>query len=278
MKKIKNSAFVRFFTQFPRLMLAEVMFSVPAMLCFAILGFIGYITGYNNIIVWLLGLIPTFPLYAGLVMSVRKIAVDKQSINVFSVFWDTVRSNLKMFFIHGVAAYLIVTLSVFAILYYSAMAQVESVYSAVLMIYVFMTVVLAGMMLYVPVMSVTYELRIRDIYKNSFMLVFGKILRTLIALVSVGAFALGGFMLLMFTSGIWLALSGVLLFLTFPLLYTYISISIISKGLQDAVGSFTEPQKPEKPQLTEEELIKQQTALSNTDSDYVFVNGRMVKK
>ena len=67
-------------------------------------------------------------------------------------------------------------------------------FGGVLTLYIVFTVLLLMMLHYVPIMSVTYDLKIKDVYKNSFLLVFGKIVRNIIALISVAipAFAGGG--------------------------------------------------------------------------------------
>ena len=51
-----------------------------------------------------------------------------------------------------------------------------------LMIYVLFSCVLFIALFYLPLMSVTYHLRLRDLYKNAIMLVFGTILRNIAAL------------------------------------------------------------------------------------------------
>ena len=91
MKSFKNSAFARFFTNFPKIMFANLLYTIPSTICFAIFGLIGYLTGFQNVIVWFLGIIPAYPLYAGLVMVIRKIAVEKEDINVLDTFKTSVK-------------------------------------------------------------------------------------------------------------------------------------------------------------------------------------------
>ena len=108
MKSFKNSAFARFFTNFPKIMFANLLYTIPSTICFAIFGLIGYLTGFQNVIVWFLGIIPAYPLYAGLVMVIRKIAIEKEDINVLDTFKTSVRGNWKTFLINGIITYLIV--------------------------------------------------------------------------------------------------------------------------------------------------------------------------
>lgn len=277
MKKFSQSAFARFFTGFPKLLFAGLLFAVPLAAFTGLFVLISYLTGFNNIIVWGLGIIPSFPFYAGLVMYIRKHAIEKKNVPVFSTFMSAVKSNFKLFLLHGVALYAIVACSLFAILYYYTLSQGDPVFGAVLTLYMIFSTLMVILMFYVPIMTVTYELRIRDIYKNSFLLIFGLILRNLLALV-MSAVAVALFVLAVtFAEGVvfWIAvaISTVLC----PMIVTYIVISVIAKGLQENVGKFTPDEHHYSP--TQEELEQERLALEKADStdDYVFVNGRMVK-
>lgn len=275
MKSFRNSAFARFFTKFPKLITANLLFSVPLAVFTVIAVLIGWATGFNNIIIWCLGIIPVFPLYSGLVMVVRKYAVEKKDVPVFDTFKNAVKENWKAFLLHGFFVYMLIVCTVFALLYYYSLAKTDMTFGGVLTLYIVFTVLLLMMLHYVPIMSVTYDLKIKDIYKNSFLLVFGKIVRNIIALISVAIPAFAVFVGVMFTDGVWFYITGVLAILIIPLLYSYISISIIAKGLQDTVGSFTvDPKKPQ-PVVIEE---YEKEVANKYESDYVFINGKMVKR
>lgn len=279
MKSFKNSAFARFFTNFPKIMFANLLYTIPSTICFAIFGLIGYLTGFQNVIVWFLGIIPAYPLYAGLVMVIRKIAVEKENINVLDTFKTSVKDNWKTFLINGIITYLIVTLSVFAILYYYSMASVSAVYSALLTLYLFFSAMLMATMFYVPMMNITYDIKLLQVYKNSFILVFGKILRSVLTLLAVAVPTAVAFFAIMLTSNVWLLISGILVSLIYPLFYTYIVVSIISKPLQEAVGSFTKKDDRYVVLPKERDIEKEKKLMDeNKDSEYVFVNGRMIKK
>ena len=277
MKSFSQSAFVRFFTRFHKIFLAALLFAIPLAFFTGLFAMIAYFTSLNNIIIWGLGIIPSFPFYAGLVMVIRKYAIEKVDCNVVKVFFDSVKENLKKFLVHGVATYAVVSCSVFALMYYGVMAQTDMVYGSIFTLYIMFSVMLVAMMFYVPIMTVTYELRLRDIYKNSFLLIFGKILRTLGSLVFVAVVTVATLLAVTFSEGIMFAVAVALVAVLYPLVATYIIISVISKGLQDTVGSFTDISQPTI--SDEDEKLLEQQALENASStdDYVFVNGKMVK-
>lgn len=277
MKKINQSAFVRFFNRFPKLLLAGLMYSVPLAIFTAIFVLISYITGFNNVIVWGLGIIPSTPFLAGLVMVVRKYAIEKLDVPVISTFFTAVKENLTRFILHGVVIYAILSCSFFAILYYYTLSADDPVFGSVLTIYLLFTALLIVMMFYVPIMTVTYELRLWDIYKNSFLLIFGKILRNLVAFAAVAIVTGAAFLALIFSEGIMFYITAGIVTALYPLIICYIVNSIIAKGLQETVGYFAGVNSEK--ELTANDLEHEKEVLANADntSDYVFINGRMVK-
>ena len=147
MKK-KGTAFKNFFRYFPKLLAAGLMFSVPLAAFTGLFILIGYLTGFNNIIVWGLSIIPSAPLLAGLVMFVRKIAVENEDAELFPTFIKSVKENLGYFLIHGVAIYLITACTFFSVLYYGSMAGENITYGSILSIYLVFTAILVPAMFY----------------------------------------------------------------------------------------------------------------------------------
>ena len=277
MKKLKSSSPVLFFTKFPKLFLGGILFSIPFAIFSGLFLLIGYLTGFNNIIVGGLGIIPSAMFYSGLVMVIRKISVEKKDINVIETFFTAVKENYKKSLINGVIAYAITACSFFAILYYSSLADKNVVFGAVLMLYIIFTVCMAIMMFYVPLLTITYELKIKDIYKNSLLLIVGKILRNIITLFLVALVSAVAFLCIIFAEGIFLYLVIGLIILLYPVVSAYIINSVIANGVQESVGYFTGDNVNY--YLTEEEQEKQDKAVENADSnsDYIFVNGKMIK-
>ncbi len=275
MNQKKQNAFTVFFTKFPQLMLAGAIFSAffAAFMSLSILA--GKLTGFDNILVWGLGLIPSALFLPGLVMVIRKYAIEKSFVPVVPTFFKAVRDNLKDFIFHGFVIYIIFASSFFAILYYYSMAQSDIVFAYVLVIYVLFTAIMILMLFYLPLMAVTYELRWRNLYKNSLLMIFGKVLTNILAFVIVGVLVAAGIFLLVFTDGAGRILSIIFLTAFMPLIISYIVISMISKGMQENVGSFVNVLAAPKNELSDEE--KQTVSKANTEDDYIFINGKMIK-
>ncbi len=270
-----ESAFIRFFSFFPKLIAAQLMFAVPLAVFTAVFVLIGHLSGFNNIILWSLGIIPAMPAMAGLTAVVRKIAVEKNDPDIKTVFFTAVKDNFKAFLVYGLFVYIVLGCTFFSVLYYGSLAAVQGTYLSMLFVYLLFTALLTVMMFYIPLMTITYELRLRDVYKNAMLLIFGKFLRNLAALGLVILLSAISYVAIVFSAGFWfwIALSLVVLF--YPLLFCYISVSIISKPLQAAVGDFVNVTKEEDDSADDEAISE---ALSHSgDSDYVFVNGKMIK-
>lgn len=277
MKKFTQSSFIRFFTKFPHLFFAGLLFSIPFAFFTGLFTMIGMLTGFNNIIVWGLGIIPCAPFFSGLVMIIRKYSSEKLDVKIMPFFFSCVKENLKKSLINGVAFYAITACSFFAILYYGSLAKTDIVYGSVLTLYVIFTLLLLAMMFYVPMLTITYELKLRDIYKNSFLLVFGKILRNLIAMIFLLALSAFAFLAILFSEGIMFVVSVGMTTIFYPMTAAYIVNSIIAKGVQETVGYFTGSNVQYS--VSENEFDTWNKAYENADetSDYIYVDGKMIK-
>ena len=281
MNSFSNSAFVRLFTRFPKLLLAQLINAGFFSVFTALFVLIGYLTGFNNIIVWCLGIIPAMPFFAGLVMVVRKTGIEKKDVPVVKTYFSAVKENFKAFLLHGVVTYAIIACSIFAFIYYFSLLNESLIYGSMLTVYVLFSLILTSMMFYVPIMSVTYELRLRDIYKNSFILVFGNILRNIFAMLLFIAVSLVFILWIAAAEGAMLVAAIVAAVILYPLISVYGVNAIIAKGLQENVGSFTGGPAEVSDEFEEKvEKILEQQAIEKADSssDYVFVNGKMIKR
>ena len=72
-----------------------------------------------------------------------------------------------------------------------------------------------------------------------------------------------------YAEGVWKIIVAVIVAAVYPMLITYIEIAMVSKGLIESVGDFVNPIK--------EEVVDTPIVTENTEDDYIFVNGRMVK-
>ena len=275
MKRNDPSALRVFFQKFPRLLLAGAMYSAALAAFTALAVLAARLSGFYNIIVAGLGIIPSSVFLPGLVMVLRKYAVEKQFVSVPKTFWEAVRENGKAFLLHGVVIYLVTACAAFAFLYYGLGALVNTSYAMVFSLYMLFTCVLVIAMSYLVLMSVTYELRLRDLYKNALLMVFAALPRNLLALLYIFVIGAGVVSALLFTAG---ALRRVIIgfcVLLCPLVTGYGVTAIISKSMRENVGEFVGVADGEPKEASREEPTAPESLES--DSDYVFVNGKMIK-
>ena len=72
-----------------------------------------------------------------------------------------------------------------------------------------------------------------------------------------------------YAEGVWKIIVAVIVAAVYPMLITYIEVAMVSKGLIESVGDFVNPIK--------EEVDDTPIVTDNTEDDYIFVNGRMIK-
>ena len=96
-----------------------------------------------------------------------------------------------------------------------------------------------------------------------------KWLRRALALVMIVAAVAIAVLAVVYAEGVWKIIVAVIVAAVYPMLITYIEIAMVSKGLIDSVGDFVNPIK--------EEVVDTPIVTENTEDDYIFVNGRMVK-
>ena len=275
MKGFKNTSFALFFRKFPRLFAAGLIFSAFAALFMSLSVFAGIATGFSNSIIYCIGLIPACLFLPGLVTVVRKYLVEKSFVPVVSTFFTAVKENYRQFILHGFVIYFVVSCSAFAMIYYSMGAKMNYAYNVVLIAYALVALVLITAVFYLPLITVTYELRLRDIYKNSFMLVLGALPRNLAALAYAAALSFSALFLYRSAGGAARYTALGFIAALYPLLLCCGVIPLISKGMTDNLGEIKSSDPKPKPVITEEE--KETVINMNSNGDYVFVNGKMIK-
>jgi len=224
-------------------------------------------------------LILVYPFVAGLAFVARNFVREEHAF-IFSDFFEHTKKNFKFFFLNGILLYIIyVVLSISFEFYYYMM------FSNFLLIVPFVFTVLAAYMViaaqfYIPVMAVTFDLKFSSIYKNSFIFALVALPRNLlivllIVLLFVYAVILTPLMLLL----LFLLIAFYLLFGFAFSMYTvnFIVYPVIDKFLIRGETEIVSKKKEEAPtlqKLTEEEF----NAISEIKSEYVFVNGKLIKR
>ncbi len=297
----------KFFSQligsFPKLFLANVLFCLPLAVFFALFYAISLIPGLTPaavMLIRLLTVIPVFPFYAG-VTQVAAHIIREENIPVVSDFFAAVKDNFFRFLVHGTVMYAVGVLSYFSISFYVHMLSGNSALFAPLIISVIVAVFILFTFFYIPSMTVTFDISMKNIYKNSFLMSFGEFKKNLLA-------AFGLFLLFIFSASFLVACMGnriaiiivtVLLVMFFlPSVTAYIINAAVYQRMYDMVVDNTEQLKSVENRITEarqQAAVKQFDAEAvknelseklrefdideNADGDeYIFFEGRMMKR
>ena len=289
--------FTNFFHNIPKLMLVNLLFAIPFAIFFGIFYLIQtYLL--KSIFVLFLTVIPLFPFYAGVTQVTAHMARGEKNVDVFHNFIAGVKDNFLRFLVHGIVLFAAIMFSYISItLYLTLAASASGFFYVLLVISVIITVIFLFTFYYLPPMTVTFELSMKNIYKNSMLMTFGELKRNLIA--TFGLFVLALICATaIFCCGDGIALvvvTAILALAVVPSVMSYIiNCSVYGNMYSMIVGSKKKAEEIDrklanrrKGQLFDDEEEKNVILddFSNLDIDeskdgneYIFYNGKMVKR
>jgi uncharacterized membrane protein YesL len=281
-----------YFRNLHKIIFANLLFALP----FALVGGGIYLLTKNfgfviSLILTMLTVVICYPLQAGVSKVTRDIAQEKK-VNVFTNFVDAVVNNYKQFLVHSIVLYFILTIGIFSFTFYTRMARAIGGSMVVLLVAMILIAVwILFMFFYIPLMTVTFDLSVKDIYKNSALMAIGELKTnfvTLFALIILTAICSTPVILSGSSAVLIIAFSVVMLGLIYPASYTYVSgyfirnnMMLMLTGRGDEVHSTksAEERLRKLRQENEDELkgLDIEKVLKSNE-EYIFHNGKMMKK
>lgn len=279
--------FKRLKANLSKLIITNIFFAVPVFLygtaiflvCFFVL---------KEINIFLVGtiIIVASPLYAGVCRITKDLALDiYKSKNIFSLFIKTCKENILSFFLIGIVSYIFFILQWYAFHLYIDMTSVSAVFYFPLILSIIMCTVYLFLFFYIPTMIVTVNLKLKYIIKNGFMLVMLGIKRNFFL---IGCFiflfcliaALTIFLYYPILSFIFLILVGLLIIFSLSsFLINFVSyVNIYSYIVQPFENKVKEEKRKVKEEAKKSLSNNENPDNLNTPDEYVFYNGRMIKK
>ena len=171
-------------------------------------------------LLWMIPILLISPFVAGLAFVTRNYVREEHAF-LFSDFMDAVKGNWKAFFVNGAvccALYLILSVS---IRFYFGALSGGAMYYVALCLCVTVAFLLVSAEYYVPVMVVTFDLKLLQIYKNALIFAVVGLWRNILLTVILAALFLGLFLAQM------TALSLILgLVFVFVLLFSFVMFLI----------------------------------------------------
>lgn len=289
------------FSNLGRLILVNLIFAVPFLFSVAISWALYKLVLPIFIVVMPLSLVLASPFYAGVVQLARDYSQNLKPDRIFKTFFKAVKSNGLRFLLIGILFYAAILGCFFGIRVYSVMAaQISGFFYVLLFFMILIAVFFWFFFLAVPLMSVSFELKTKDAFKNSALMTFGEFKKNFFATIGVLAYLavvlfpiisilyMSSFLSVAVVKTILIAYTAVSLGVLIPAPcamiishYLYPNMKAVIAG--EGVPSFdVHPRKTNVSDVKTEEItpspedIRQ---LEKGDGDeYIFYQGKMIKR
>lgn len=299
--------FSNLFFNFGKIVFANLLFAVPLAVLVTAFYFLDSALNLNGYFILLLSIIPLFPFFAGVTLVTTRLARGYEDLNVFETFVEGVKNNWKRFLFHGVIAYFAVIFSYFSIKLYSTLISQPNVSSGFLVllyicliISIIIAVAFMFIFFYVPSMTVTFNLSLKNIYKNSALMSFGEFKNNIIATFGLFIIALFCATVLLFVGNANSSLAiiiatAVLAIFIVPALASYVINAAVFSGMYNLMtekekrtkriekkmdnrrkGQFIDEDEEEN--NIAEEFLDLDVEENKDGDEYIFYNGKMVKR
>lgn len=281
-----------YFRKFYKIIFTNLLFAVPTVAVGVILYFLTKPLGQiPSLAISMLTVVICYPLYAGVTLVTRNLGRG-EDVKVPESFFGGIADNYKKFLVHSIILYFILTIGIFSFTFYSRMAVALGGIMYVLLI----TMILIALWLmftfyYVPLMTVTFDLSLKNIYKNSALMALGELKVNFVTLFSVLIFTAICATPLIFSAGNAVAvivITAVMLIAVYPASYSLVTGFFIQETMMMMVTGRGDEVHDIK--STEEKLAKLRNEtkddlenidiekVKNSREEYIFHNGKMIKR
>jgi uncharacterized membrane protein YesL len=235
-----------------------------------------------NLYVVPIPLILWVPFFSGLTYVTRKFAIEEY-VFLWSDFWDGVKKNWKPFLINGIICYVAYVALSFSLYFYSTQLNSNWLMYIPFIILIFVAIMFIVAEFYVPLLIVSTDIKLKYIFKNAFIFNILGIGRNFL-FVLILALVLVLHLLVLPIYYITLILDGVLViiftlsfvsysdsFIFYPLIKKYVLDPYLEQQKKDKIESGEEVP-------TEDSIEAPQEDEEEKQPEYIFVNGKMVKR
>ena len=294
-KKLRFEVFIdRYFSNFGRILLTNILFAIPS---FAFIGLFYLLSdwlfhGFSTIFM-MLSIIPLYPFYAGVVKVSRNLARGDSDVPVCSTYFAALKDNFLLFLLHGAVVAAAVIFSYASISFYISLISVSWVMIAVLVVSILIALLALYASFYLPLMSVTYDIKPLYLYKNSFLMAFGEFKNNLFATLALLIVSAIFMTMTAFSPSVTvlLIIIGALWSLLVPATVTFSYIFFIYDGMVNMIRSkdhshpdadepadTATPAEKLRASIEEDDFSDIDVSKLRDTDDFIFHNGRMVKQ
>ncbi len=282
----------RYFSNFHRIMFTNLLFFVPLAVVFGISYLLHvFIEGTLHTVLSFLLIALVFPFYSGVVLVSRNLSRGDEDVNVFRDFIKGVKENFLKFLLYGVIFGFVTLFSYFSISIYAKLLSESWFFYVALFVCILIALAVLFIFFYVPVMTVTFDLSVKHILKNSFLMSFGEIKNNFFALVALAVVLAVCFTITALCTVAWLLVlvTFLLLALVLPASCQFVVSYFVyddmygsiaqhdtkSKEIEEAIAIAKDKRNGKT--VTEDYSDVDISALKDTD-DYIFYKGKMIKQ
>ena len=291
----QKSAPIRFFEiygrKFTKLVQLNLLFFV-AFLVAAVLAFLLYLSPTHFMMtlpsgdsvmtldIWTLYVVPLpvillAPFTAGLTTVTRNFVREEHAF-VWYDFRQSVQKNWKAFLLNGILFYVVYVILSFALIYYVNAAKENPFFYVAFWFCFVLALLFLFAQYYVPIMLVSFDLTLRQVYRNAAVFILAGLFRNILITVILIALIIlffGVIPVMPLTILLFIVLAAVWAFSFVSYLINFIIYPVVDQYLFQPAKQRMEAEYDARADrsrsLKEEEL---------PERDYVFVNGKMVKR
>lgn len=301
-KKMGIEKFIStYFSNLSKFILINLIFALPFALAFGLCFLLcRFLLPYPTLIMPL-GVVLAAPFYSGVVVVSKNIYFDELDEGIFAQYIRAVKDNFKAFILHGIVAYIAIVGCYHGIVIYKTLSATSPVFYVMFFVSILLAVFLLFFLYGIPMMSAFFDLKLKDAYKNSVLMTFGELKANFFATVGIVAYLaiislpimLLGF--LSFVAGEVVTayiILGYVIIAVLLLVPSGVSAIITASVYPDMKRVITGEAKKNIEAIRkedEEERIKEEkkepefseidmSALEKSSGEYVFYNGKMIKK
>ncbi|MCQ4022533.1 MULTISPECIES: hypothetical protein [unclassified Ruminococcus] len=288
-KKKFSGIFQKYMHAIPQLVLSNLMFAVPMAISFGLVWLIESFTA-QVVFIQFLPIFLLMPFYCGLCKVSKDIIIGKEVKGVRG-FFKAVKANLKFSIIHGFIFYIVAMADYFALLFYYQAGTYNGAMYIVFGLCLVVAILSLFCFFYVPIITVTLDIRFKHIYKNAALMSVGELPKNLLALFACVACIAIVTTLFSFTGSFIGAFVFVILLLIFilPVTVAYFITAILYPSIDKLLvekGGKNLKEKNNSESANRRELLIAQleenpidpSILEGDENELVFYDGKMIKR
>ena len=273
-----------YFSKFKYIILSNLMFSIFTIIAAGYIYMTYKLVGGFSVLISAAAVIPLNVGMGGMAQVCRYIYTGK-SFSLSKAFFGGIKENFLKTLLHGVVFYLLFAVCYSSVVLYYSGTKSSVIFWVPLVITGLISLLMLFASYYLNIMTVTMDIKLKDLYRNCALFSFGELKNNIlvtIALLILSAviFALS---VIVFNPIYTAVMIGLFSLLIVPSTLQYIITFYVYDGMIDILDASRKRDTDNEKKKTRTVIEKNEAeeisnALSGSDDEYIFHNGRMSKR